>query len=201
MIQRVRDDGWTMLRRGKIQRTGRASVLSFAGIGLLVIAGFFVLAALRIFPLVSFVILAVVMVFAGTAFSAIVELLWGAGVRVSVSRQPVRAGESFRVRCRVDHPRRLRTTHRLADGITVTWQGREEAVLRGYDTETFAEPFLRQELVDALREATLIEVPGNAMPTFSGKHARIIWSIDVETRTGGGLTREDFPVLVLPARS
>lgn len=201
MIQLVQDDGWTTLRRGQLKRTGRASCLSFGGIALLVVAAFVVLAALQVFPLVSFVILCVVMMVLGPALSAIVEMLWGAGVRVAVSRQPVSVGESFRVRCRVDHPRRLRSNFRLVQGITVTWQGREEAVLRGYDTETFAEPFLRQELVDALSGATWIEVPGNAMPTFTSKHARIIWSIDVETRTSAGLTREDFPVLVLPARS
>jgi hypothetical protein len=194
-IQRVQDNGWTRLRRGSVKRTGPASCLSFGGISLIVIVGFFVLAALQIHPFVSFVLLCVVLVLAGIAVSAIAELLWGTGARVSVSRKPVRAGETFKVRCAIGRPRN-------AEGLKVLWQGREEAVLRAYDTVRYAEPFHRQELSDVLNMSATIEIPADAMPSFSAKNVRIVWSIVVETRTGGGgLAQNDFPMLVLPARS
>lgn len=194
IIRRVQDDGWTRLRRGSVNRTGRASCLSFGGIALLTTVGFFALAALHIHPFVSFVVLGVLLVFAGLAVSAMAELLWGAGARVEVSRHPVRAGQTFKVRCAIGRPRN-------AQGLTVLWQGREEAVLRGYDTITYAEPFHRQELSDVQNTSVSIEIPSDAMPSFSAKNVRIVWSVVVETRTGGGLAQNDFPVLVLPARS
>jgi hypothetical protein len=194
IIRCVQDDGWTRLRRGSVKRTGRASCLSFGGIALLTIAGFFVLAALRVHPLVSFVILCAVLVFAGLVVSAIAELLWGTGARVEVSRQPVRAGETFKVRCGIGRPRN-------AQELKVLWQGREEAVLRGYDTIRYAEPFHRQALSDVQNTSVSVDIPPDAMPSFNGKNVRIVWSVVVETRTGGGLAQNDFPLLVLPARS
>ena len=81
------------------------------------------------------------------------------------------------------------------------WQGREEAVLRGYDTTLFVEAFLRHELLHALRETVAVEVAPDAMPSFTGKNVRIIWSISVETGAGGVGIAADFPILVLPGRS
>ncbi len=194
IIQRVQDDGWTRLRRGSVKRTGRASCLSFGVIALIMVVSFFVFAALHVPPFVSFVLLCGVLVFAGFAVSATAELLWGTGARVSVSRQPVRAGETFRVRCDIGRTRN-------AQELRVMWQGREEAVLRAYDTTRFVEPFLRQELIDVQRTSASIEIPPDAMPSFRAKNVRIVWSIVVEARAGGSLVQNDFPVLVLPAHS
>ncbi len=194
IIQHVQDDGWTRLRRGSVKRTGRASCLSFGGTALIVVVAFFVLAALHIPSFVSFVLLCGVLVFAGFAVSATGEMLWGTGARVSVSRQPVRAGETFRVRCDIGRTRN-------AQELRVMWQGREEAVLRAYDTTRFVEPFLRQELIDVQRTSASIEIPPDAMPSFRAKNVRIVWSIVVEARAGGSLVQNDFPVLVLPAHS
>jgi hypothetical protein len=112
-----------------------------------------------------------------------------------LSRHPVRAGESFKVRCTIAHPRRVQT-------VTVAWQGREEAILRAYTDTRFVEPFLRQELVNFAHPLSAsIEILSDAMPTFAGSNARIVWSVCVETRNRAGLLQDDFPVLVLPARS
>lgn len=194
IIQRVQDDGWTRLQQGGVKGTGRASCLSFGAIALLMITAFFLLAALRIHPFLSFVILGGLMFSAARTMSAIAELIWGVGASVAVSRQAVRAGETFKVRCTISRPRN-------AQGLRVMWQGREEAVLRGYDTTHFAEAFLRQELIDALVETALVEVPPDAMPSFSGKNVRIIWSISVETGGRSVGLAADFPILVLPGRS
>jgi hypothetical protein len=194
IIHRVQDDGRTKLRRGSGRSTGPASCASFGGTVLIVVSAVAVLGALNVNPLAGFVVLAVTLVFAAKSMSALTELLWGAGPGVSVSRHPVPAGERFNVRCTFSRPRNVQE-------LKVVWQGREEAILRGYDDTTFAEPFLRQELVDAIRGDVSIEIPRDAMPSFSGKHARIIWSISVET-TGGGISMQaDFPIIVLPGRS
>jgi hypothetical protein len=190
----VQDDGWTRLRRGHVKRTGRAGCLTFAATALLCIGAFVVLGALRVHPLLNFLILCAVLIFGGLAVSAVADLLWGTGARVYASRQPVRAGQTFTIRCTISRPRN-------AQGLRVMWQGREEAVLRGYDTTRFAEAFLRQQLAGAIGGTMSIEVPPDAMPSFSGKNARIIWSVSVEAQGSGGPNEADFPILVLPGRS
>ena len=190
----MQDEGWTRLRRGSAKSKGPASCALFGGIALVGLSASFVVAALRLDPFVSFAIVAVALVFAKLAIPAFVELLWGAGPRVSVSRHPVRAGETFKVRCEFSRPRNVQE-------VKVVWQGREEAILLGYDTTTFDEPFLRDEVVDAATGRPIsIEIAPDAMPSFSGKTARIIWSMSVETTGGGVAMRADFPILVLAAR-
>lgn len=212
MIQHVRGDGWTRQRSGHVKRWGGCAALSFVGaaavVGALLFPGSRTLAALvvviALFALGALVAEVVAFRMQEPALAGIApaelrltdllwRAVWGPGAVVSVSRAPVHAGESFSVRCAIGHPERVRE-------VTVTWQGREETVLHGYAGTTFGEPFLRQELADPLSGPKTIEIPRGVMPSFSGKHARIIWSIYVESRSDARITRDDFPVTVLPAR-
>jgi len=194
MIQHVQDDGWTRLRRGSVKRKGPHATIAFIVTVLIVVATFIIFATLRLPSLLTFIAILGVFAAVGSGLSTVSELLWGVGAVVSVSRQPVRAGEAFRVRCTIARPERARE-------VTVVWQGREEAVLRGYDTTRFVEPFLRQTLIDVQNTSVSVEIPPDAMPSFNGKNVRIVWSVVVEARTGAGLTQNDFPMLVVPARS
>lgn len=189
----MQDGGWIRLPRATVKRTGAHAAVSCLGLAVVVIGGFFFLTSLQLPALVTFVSIVALVALLAAGLSGLWDLLWGAGVVVSVSRQSVHAGESFRVRCSIGHPRRVQS-------VTVVWQGREEAVLRGYDSTTFAEPFSSLELVGLKDGTRTIEVPGDAMPSFKSKNTAIIWSISVATRTGGGVSRDDFPVLVVPGR-
>lgn len=154
--------------------------------------GFVVLASLQIFPLVSFLLLSALLVFGVRAIAVAQELIWGARVSVLVSRQPARAGESFRAMWAFGRQDRF-------TGVRVSWRGREEAILRGYDSTTFSEPFLTERL-DPSGGQALIDVMPDAMPTFTARHCRIVWSILIETRRDDGWTAEDFPIVILPSR-
>lgn len=190
---RVDDAGWIRLRRGGIKRSGaRVSCASFALTATVVIVGFFVLASLDIFPLVGFLLLSGLMVVVTLAIGKVLDLMWGPRVSVSVSRQPTRPGEMFRVRHSIGHPERV-------NDVSVTWEGREVAIFRAYDDSTFVEAFLVQKL-EAFAGSHLVDVPADAMPSFRGKNVRIEWCVSVETLRGETRTREDFPVLVLPGR-
>jgi hypothetical protein len=191
MIPNVRDEGWIRLRRGGIERSSSHTGLRYVGfaVAFVLLMLLAVLLDLSDAGGVAAIGAALVVVFA----PALWDRLWGAAVVVSVSQVPVRAGERFMARWVIGHPERVK-------GVRVTWRGREEMVLRGYDAETFSEAFL----FAALDPSTIpgpIDVAPDAMPSFNGKLCRIVWSIVVETRRDDGWTEEDFPVLVVPARS
>jgi hypothetical protein len=110
----------------------------------------------------------------------------------------VEVGESFRLRWETS------SRFKEASSIRITWEGREVAVERGYDSIFHRSSFLTRLVtsdIGPLAGTASVVLPPLTMPSFAARNALIEWRLraEVQTRTWPNV-QEEFAITVLPSR-